>query len=211
MDYQKEIASQLLEIGAFRFNVDKPFKWTSGWYSPVYCDTRLSLSYHLLRKLIIDNFVQLIKAECPDVELIAGVATGAIAQAGIIADKLELPMVYVRSEAKSHGLGNKIEGTFKKGQKVVVIEDVISTGDSSFKAVESLKQAELKVLGLLSIYSYDFEIAKKTFVNNNIFQKNITNFETLLNLALEKGRVTQNELKIIQEWQKNPSQWLKNT
>jgi orotate phosphoribosyltransferase len=209
MKTKTELARLLLQSKAIKFEPTNPFTWASGWKSPIYCDNRKTLSFPETRKMIRDEFVELIRKEFPDAEVIAGVATGAIAQAALVAQELTLPMVYVRSSAKSHGLENLIEGVIAPNQKVVVIEDLVSTGGSSLKAVRALREAGAKVMGMLAIFSYGFEISQKNFEENNCKLLTLSNYESLLETALEDGSIENSQLEILQEWRKDPENWRK--
>ncbi|MFP4367035.1 MAG: orotate phosphoribosyltransferase [Bacteroidales bacterium] len=201
------IAEHLLQIKAIKLEPAKPFLWASGWNSPIYCDNRLILSYPVTRKLVINSFVGLIKENYPDVTLIAGVATGAIAYGAIIADKLDLPFAYVRPAPKTHGLSNMVEGRIQKEDRVVVIEDLVSTGNSSLSAVKALRSVGCEVLGMLAIFTYNFDIASENFWKNDCKLETLTNYNTLIKVAGEKGIVGSDQLKTLGEWRKNPAGW----
>ena len=209
MDTRKQIASYLLQSKAIKLEPATPFTWASGWKSPIYCDNRKTLSYTRIRDFIRDSFVDAILNLHPDVEVIAGVATGAIAQGALVADKLKLPFIYVRSEAKSHGLENLIEGVISPGQKVVVIEDLISTGGSSLKAVKALRDSGCIVLGMLAIFTYGFPKAKNSFLEANCKLTTLSDYDSLLELALETNFITSAQLKILSEWRLDPENWMK--
>jgi orotate phosphoribosyltransferase len=204
---EKIIAKMLLDIEAVKLSPNAPFTWASGWKSPIYCDNRKTLSYPNIRNEIRDAFVQVIKNQYPDVEVIAGVATGAIAQGVLVAQELNLPFIYVRSSAKEHGLSNLIEGVVSPNQKVVVVEDLISTGGSSLKAVEALRQKGCKVLGLVAIFSYQFETASQNFQNANCPLSTLSNYETLIEIGENEGFITKNDIENLINWRKNPSVW----
>jgi len=209
MDTAKLVASLLLEIKAIKLSPTEPFTWASGWKSPIYCDNRKSLSYPAVRKVIRDEFVLRIKALYPDVELIAGVATGAIAHGVLVAEAMNLPFIYVRSQAKSHGLGNVIEGAYTPGQKTVIIEDLVSTGGSSLSAFQALKEAGLTVLGMLAIFTYEFSLATENFKSANCQLDTLSNYSSLLELALQTGSITKEEGEILSRWRENPGgNWL---
>lgn len=209
MDTAKLVASLLLEIKAIKLSPAEPFTWASGWKSPIYCDNRKSLSYPAVRKVIRDEFVLRIKALYPDVELIAGVATGAIAHGVLVAEAMNLPFIYVRSQAKSHGLGNVIEGAYTPGQKTVIIEDLVSTGGSSLSAFQALKEAGLNVLGMLAIFTYEFSLATENFKSANCQLDTLSNYSSLLELALQTGNITREQLEILSRWRENPGgNWL---
>ncbi|MDD3384407.1 MAG: orotate phosphoribosyltransferase [Bacteroidales bacterium] len=209
MDTAKLVASLLLEIKAIKLSPTEPFTWASGWKSPIYCDNRKSLSYPAVRQVIRDEFVLQIKALYPDVELIAGVATGAIAHGVLVAEAMNLPFIYVRSQAKSHGLGNVIEGAYTPGQKTVIIEDLVSTGGSSLSAFQALKEAGLNVLGMLAIFTYEFSLATENFKSANCQLDTLSNYSSLLELALQTGNITREQLEILSRWRENPGgNWL---
>ena len=196
------IARNFLEIGVVKFNFKEPFVWTSGLKSPVYCDNRASLSNHNLRSMVRDAYVEIVKDKFPDVELIAGVAAGAIAQGALVADKLGLPFVYVREKRKEHGLKRIVEGHLEKGQKTVIIEDLISTGGSSIRALEELKIAQANVLGVIAAFSYGFPDTIEKFDTNNCKLYTISTFMMIKNIALEKGYINKEEAVKLDEWYK---------
>lgn len=202
-----EIAKNLLQIKAIKLNVEQPFTWASGWKSPIYCDNRKTYFYPELRKMIAKGFVQTIRQFYPEVEVIAGVATGAIAYGIMVAEEMNLPFVYVRSEPKKHGLENLIEGENPKGKKVVVIEDLISTGGSSLKVVQALRNAEANVLGLTAIFTYQFDAAINAFKEKECDYHTLSNYETLINTAIEMNYVEQHHLETLSEWRKSPGTW----
>ncbi|QKG79204.1 orotate phosphoribosyltransferase [Tenuifilum thalassicum] len=201
------IADKLLQINAIKLNPANPFTWASGWKSPIYCDNRKTLSYPDVRNVICDGFVSLIKEKYPQAEVIAGVATGAIAHGMLVADRLDLPFIYVRSVPKSHGLTNQIEGHFTPGQKVVVIEDLISTGMSSLAAVEALRNAGCDVLGLLAIFTYQFDKAKNAFADANVDYETLSNYSLLIDAALSKGVIGSQDIELLKSWRTNPEEW----
>ncbi len=203
----KTIASLLLQCNAIKLSPDKPFQWASGWKSPIYCDNRKTLAYPEIRNAIKYSFVDLIKEKFLSTEAIAGVATGAIAQGALVADALEVPFMYVRSEAKSHGLENLIEGDPQPGQKVVVIEDLISTGGSSLKAVDALRQKGCEVLGMAAIFTYGFPKAVESFTNAGCTLYTLSNYEVLIQLAQETGYVTRENTEALMEWRTAPESW----
>lgn len=207
MNPEKMIASLLMDIGAVRLDPDKPFTWASGWKSPIYCDNRKTLSYPVVRHAIRDEFARLTMELYPDVDVIAGVATGGIAHGMLVAEALNLPFIYVRSSAKGHGLGNTIEGAWKKGQKIVVIEDLISTGGSSLAAAAELREAELEVMGMLAIFTYGFPAASENFKKGGIRLNTLSNYTTLLKLAVDSGYISAGQLPVLNQWRENPSQW----
>lgn len=202
------IPKYLLQSKAIKLEPAKPFTWASGWKSPIYCDNRITLSFPAIRSAIRDAFAAKIKELYPEVELIAGVATGAIAQGALVADKLELPFAYVRSAPKKHGTENLIEGLVKPNQKVVVIEDLISTGGSSLQAVDALRKAGAEVLGMLAIFTYGFPLAKENFEKSNVTLHTLTNYMELLDMAVESGYIKADQLDILKQWRQNPDTWM---
>ena len=204
----ENVASMLLEVKAVRLNPDQPFKWASGWNSPIYCDNRITLSYPKVRTAIKNGLASAVQAYFGDVDIIAGVATAGIAQGALVADWLELPFCYVRPEPKKHGMGNQIEGaSIKPGQKVVLIEDLVSTGGSSLKAVDALREAGANVLGMVAIFTYGFEIARKNFADKDLSFYTLSDYETLIGEAVAKKYVTESQLITLQEWRQNPAEW----
>ena len=203
----KKIAEYLLQIKAIKLQPSNPFTWASGWKSPIYCDNRRTLSFPMVRTFIRDSFVSMIRELYPQADLIAGVATGAIAQGALVADKLGLPFIYVRSEAKEHGLGNQIEGYFEPGQKVVVIEDLISTGGSSLNAVKALRDAGCEVLGMAAIFSYEFQKASDSFASEKCALHALSNYSTLVETALITGYIGKAEVETLKKWRTDPSVW----
>lgn len=204
---EKKIAEKLLKIRAIKLQPTMPFTWASGWKSPIYCDNRKTLSYPETRTAIKDEFCKLIKDKYPNAEVIAGVATGAIAQGALIAEALGLPFVYVRSAPKGHGLENLIEGDLKPHQKVVVIEDLISTGGSSLKAVEAIRDNGADVLGMMAIFTYEFPAATEAFKEHKVELTTLSNYSSMLEVALEIDYIAHNEMETLQEWRKSPSTW----
>lgn len=206
-DTAEKTAELLLQINAIKLNPQTPFLWASGWKSPIYCDNRITLSFPPIRNFLRDEFAKNIEEKFGKPDVIAGVATGAIGIGILVAEKLGLPFVYVRPEPKKHGRQNQIEGFLDKGQNVVVVEDLISTGKSSLQAVEALRENGANIKGMAAIFSYGFEIAETNFKNENVELFTLSNYENLLNLALEKGYITEKEQEILSEWRKNPSEW----
>lgn len=206
---KQTVAEKLIQIKAIKLQPTNPFTWASGWKSPIYCDNRLTLSFPEIRDYIRDEFVRQINEKYPDVEVIAGVATGAIAQGVLVAQAMNLPFVYIRSSAKAHGMGNQIEGHLPEGKKVVVVEDLISTGGSSLKAVEALRKAKANVLGMTAIFTYDFQIAQDNFKNANCKLNVLSDYHALLDFALSVGYVKEEQLETLKEWRENPSEWNK--
>ena len=203
----KKIAEYLLQIKAIKLQPSNPFTWASGWKSPIYCDNRKTLSFPEVRTYIRDSFSNLIKELYPHAELLAGVATGAIAHGALTADKMGLPFVYVRSGAKEHGLGNQIEGYYQSGQKVVVIEDLISTGGSSLSAVRALREAGCEVLGMVAIFTYEFKKAGEGFSAENCSLNTLSNYSTLIETAVNSGYVSRDETETLKQWRTDPSVW----
>ena len=207
MTNEKAVAEKLLQINAIQLNIKTPFTWASGWKSPIYCDNRRVLSYPFVRDFIKSEMSNLIFDQYPDAEILAGVATAGIAWGALAADQLKLPYIYVRSKPKEHGLGNRIEGYYEKGQNTVVIEDLISTGKSSLQVVEALKEAGLRVSGMVSIFTYGFEAGRQAFQQAGIAYKSLTNYETLISLAADKGLVTPEQQGILLKWREDPANW----
>ncbi len=205
-----KIAELLLQINAIKINIANYFTWASGLKSPIYCDNRKTLSFPNVRNFIKLQFVDEIKNNFSKVDLIAGVATGAIAQGALIADYLGLPFVYVRSSPKKHGLENLIEGVVTKGQSVVVIEDLVSTGASSLKAVEALRKAGCNVVGMLAIFTYGFKIAEKNFKDANCKLITLSDYDILINYAYKNNLVTNNDLVLLKKWKDDPENWSAN-
>jgi orotate phosphoribosyltransferase len=202
-----KVAEFLLQIKAIKLQPSKPFTWASGWRSPIYCDNRVTLSYPKVRTYIRQQFVNAINEKYAKPDVIAGVATGGIAQGALVAQELGLPFVYIRSEAKKHGLTNMIEGVVEKGQSVVVIEDLISTGGSSLKAVEALRDAGCEVKGMAAIFTYGFKTADDNFKETKCKLITLSNYETLIKQALQSKYITEKDLKSLQEWRLNPADW----
>lgn len=209
--YKKEIAEKvarnLLEIKAIKLSPEKPFTWSSGWKSPIYCDNRLALSFPEVRSLIKQQLAEAISSRFEGVEAIAGVATAGIPQGALVADLLSLPFLYVRSKPKGHGMENLIEGAVKPGQKVVVIEDLISTGGSSLAAVTALKNAEANVLGMAAIFTYGFAVADENFDNAGVPLVVLSDYATLLQFAEKEGIISEDQIPVLKEWRKDPSVW----
>ena len=201
------IVGDMLEMGAIKFNFIDPFIWTSGIKSPIYCDNRASLSNIDLRNKIKEAYIKIAESEFTDIEVIAGVATGGIPQGVMIADRLNLPFVYVRREAKEYGLGNTVEGYFEPQQKVLIIEDLVSTGGSSIKALNALKEKGADVLGMVAAFSYELPVAYETFNKNNCKLFTITTFSVIKDVALEKGYLSEEELIKLNQWHKNPQEY----
>ncbi|MDR6997965.1 orotate phosphoribosyltransferase [Neobacillus niacini] len=203
------IAEKLLGINAVALKPNEPFTWTSGLRSPIYCDNRLTLSYPEVRRAIADGLRQLIVEKFPDTEVVAGTATAGIPHAAWVSELMDLPMCYVRSKAKGHGKGNQIEGKAEKGQKVVVVEDLISTGGSVITAVQALREAGCVVLGAVSIFTYGLDKGKEAFEQEGIAAASLTDFATLVETAIEKGYISENDQESLLTWSKNPAEWSK--
>lgn len=206
-DSAVKIAEFLLQIKAIKLQPEQPFTWASGWKSPIYCDNRKTLSYPQIRTFIRQQFVNSINNNFAMPDVIAGVATGGIAMGALVAQELGLPFVYVRSEAKKHGLTNMIEGEVEAGQNVVVIEDLISTGGSSLKAVEVLREKGCKVKGMVAIFTYGFDVATDKFKEANCLTNTLCDYNTLIDVALKHNYITENDLEPLKEWRSNPSTW----
>ncbi|SFA46411.1 orotate phosphoribosyltransferase [Parageobacillus thermantarcticus] len=203
----KEIATHLLRIGAVSLEPNEPFTWSSGLKSPIYCDNRLTLAYPNVRSAIADGLVELIRTHFSNVEAIAGTATAGIPHAAWVSERMNLPMCYVRSQAKAHGKGKQIEGKAEPGQRVVVIEDLISTGGSSLNAVRALKEAGCEVLGVAAIFTYGLEKAKQAFAENKVEVHTLTDYDTLIEIAVGLGVVTEQDLVTLRKWRENPEEW----
>ena len=204
---EKIVAQKLLEIQAVQLNIEKPFVWASGWLSPIYCDNRKILSVPEVRNFIRDTLCKLIMHNYPSVEVIAGVATGAIAMGALVADKLEKPFIYVRPRRKDHGTGAQIEGSFEPESKVVVVEDLISTGHSALSASDCLKKSCANVLGMVAIFSYNFDIARRAFEKSNCELHTLTNYDTLIREAAENNYINKEQLDTLKIWRLTPNTW----
>ena len=208
MDNQKkEMAAKLLKIKAIKLQPQEPFTWASGWKSPIYCDNRKVNSYPEVRTYVKLRLAQLVLKNFSEAEAVAGVATGAISQGALVADVLGLPFAYVRPKPKDHGMGNQIEGELAAGTKVVVVEDLISTGGSSLKAVEALRQAGVEVLGMVASHTYGFAVAEEAFKEAGVTLYTLTDYEHVISEAAETGYVTEADLELLREWRKNPAEW----
>lgn len=201
------LAEKLLQISAIKLQPENPFTWASGWNSPIYTDNRKTLSYPEVRTFIKVEMARIIMEKYPDAQAIAGVATGAIAMGALVADELGLPYAYVRSAPKDHGLENLIEGNLKPGQKVVVIEDLISTGGSSIKAVEAVRMAGCDVIGMAAIFTYGFPVAEKRFADAKVEITTLSNYNSMLEAALETNYIQQSDLETLKEWRRDPAAW----
>ena len=200
-------AAKLLEVKAIKLQPDNPFTWASGWKSPFYCDNRKTLSFPALRSFVKIELARLVMENFPEADAVAGVATGAIAQGALVADELGMPFAYVRSKPKDHGLANLIEGELPTGAKVVVVEDLISTGGSSLKAVEALRNAGFEVVGMVASYTYGFDVAKQAFDDAKVQLLTLTNYEAVLEAALQTGYISKDQIPTLNEWRSNPSEW----
>ena len=200
-------AAKLLNVKAIKLQPNDPFTWASGWKSPFYCDNRKTLSYPDLRSFVKIETARLILERFPEAEAVAGVATGAIPQGAMVADTLNLPFVYVRSKPKDHGLENLIEGELKPGTKVVVVEDLISTGGSSLKAVEAIRNYGCEVVGMVASYTYGFDVAEKAFKDAGVELVTLTNYEAVVAQALSTGYIKEEEVELLNQWRKSPSEW----
>ena len=204
---QVEVTKRLLEINTIKIQPNNPFTWASGWKSPIYCDNRKILSYPATRTFIRDQFVKVIKEKYPHAEVIAGVATGAIAIGVLVAEELGLPFIYVRSKPKGHGLENLIEGDLKPFQKVVVVEDLVSTGISSLKAAEAVNNFGGDVIGMTSIFTYNFPLAKENFKQAGIELTSLSRYQILIDLALEQGEISEGQVASLMKWREDPANW----
>jgi orotate phosphoribosyltransferase len=203
------VAHMLLKIQAIKLNTEKPFTWSSGWKSPIYCDNRLSLSFPDVRKSIKEGLIAAIKENFFTAESIAGVATAGIPQGALVAEEMDLPFLYVRPKPKDHGMENLIEGKITKGQKVVVIEDLVSTGGSSLKAAQALRDAGFQVLGMVSIFNYGFDIATRNFYEANTSLISLSDYSHLLTLALKENYINESQLTSLKAWRVDPANWMK--
>lgn len=206
-DTAKKTAELLLQINAIKLNPNEPFTWASGWKSPIYCDNRVTLSYPPVRNFLKEEIAKLVEKQHGKPDVIAGVATGAIAIGVLVAQELGVPFIYVRPEPKKHGIKNQIEGHLDKGQNVVVIEDLISTGKSSLNAVKALKENDANVKGMIAIFSYGFDIASENFKEANIELTTLSNYDYLLEQALDNKYINEKELETLKTWSVNPSEW----
>jgi orotate phosphoribosyltransferase len=203
----EKTAQFLLQINAIKLNSKNPFTWASGWKSPIYCDNRLILSFPAIRNFITESFSKQIEENFGKPDVIAGVATGAIGIGALVADYMSLPFIYVRPEPKKHGRQNQIEGFYQKGQKVVVIEDLISTGGSSLQAVEALRSGELDIRGMMAIFTYNFDVSRENFAKNKIDLFTLCNYDILIEEAIKSKHISESELETLKDWQNNPSIW----
>lgn len=208
MNTARKIATYLLKTKAVKLSPEKPFKWSSGWNSPIYCDNRITLSDPEARTFIKKALAKAIKKEFPDATLIAGVATAGIAQGALVADYMNLPFAYVRPKPKEHGMGNQIEGRIEKGQKVVVLEDLISTGGSSIKAAEALIAEGIEVVGMIAIFTYGFKIADTNFAAKNLKLVTLSHYNYLIDEALNQDYIKPSDLESLKKWRKSPEKWI---
>ncbi|MGV8138638.1 MAG: orotate phosphoribosyltransferase [Mangrovibacterium sp.] len=206
-DIQLEVTKRLVQINTIKIQPSNPFTWASGWKAPIYCDNRKLLSYPETRTFVRDQFVKLIRQKYPEAEVIAGVATGAIAHGILVAQELELPFIYVRSTPKDHGLENLIEGDLKVGQKVVVIEDLVSTGVSSLKTVDAINNFGGQVLGMLAIFTYNFPLAKENFAKAGVELTTLSRYQVLLDVALATGDIKESQIESLNKWREDPANW----
>ena len=204
---QIEVTKKLLEIDTIKIQPLSPFTWASGWKSPIYCDNRKILSFPETRSFIRDKFVEKIREKYPQAEVIAGVATGAIALGALVADQLDLPFIYIRSKPKGHGLENLIEGDLKPGKKVVIIEDLVSTGESSLKAADAVNNFGGQVIGMMSVFTYSFDVAKEGFKKAKIELTPLSHYQILIDTALELGEISEDQIQTLMEWRVDPANW----
>ncbi|MEE6186969.1 Orotate phosphoribosyltransferase [Mycovorax composti] len=207
MNDAKVVAEKLLEANAVRLSPENPFTWASGWKSPIYCDNRSVLSYPYIRDFVKSELCNVLFEQFGEAEALAGVATAGIAWGAMAADQIKLPFLYVRPKPKDHGLGNQIEGRYEPGQKVVVVEDLVSTGKSSLQAVDALVAAGLEIVGMVSIFTYDFTVAKEAFEARNIRYQALTSYPVLLELALERGIIKPEQSELLLKWREDPANW----
>jgi len=207
MTNEKATAEKLLQINAIKLSPQAPFTWASGWKSPIYCDNRKVLSFPIIRDFIKSELCSIVFEQFPQAEMLAGVATAGIAWGAMVADQLKLPYIYVRPKPKAHGLGNQVEGFYEKGTKVVVVEDLVSTGKSSLEVVEVLRNEGVEVTGMVSIFTYGFDVAKQAFSAAGVPYISLTNYTTLISLAVENGLVTSEEQHTLLNWRQDPANW----
>ncbi len=207
MTNEKAVAEKLLQIQAIKLSPENPFTWASGWKSPIYCDNRKVLSFPFIRDFIKSEMCNVVFENFADATLLAGVATAGIAWGAMTADQLKLPYIYVRPKPKEHGLGNQIEGFYEAGQKVLVIEDLVSTGKSSLQVVDVLKNAGLEVVGMVSIFTYEFDVAAKAFADASVKYQSLTNYSSLIDVAIEKNIISADMQSVLMDWRKDPANW----
>lgn len=203
-DFRRTIAAGLLQIGAVELRPNEPFTWSSGWKSPIYCDNRLILGYPILRDIVIDAYEEIVRNSFPSIDVIVGTATGGIAPAALLADRLGLPMVYVRSGAKEHGKQKQIEGKIVQGSRAIVIEDTLSTGKSSYHAVEAVQKEGLNVAAVFTVLSYDFEVAKERARKQGVPAYRLVHYDGLIETAVREGYVSENDADLLLSWRKSP-------
>lgn len=204
---EKLFAAKLLEVKAVKLQPGQPFTWASGWKSPIYCDNRKTLSYPALRSFVKTELTRLVLENFPEAEAVAGVATGAIAQGALVADLLGKPFAYVRSKPKDHGMENLIEGTLPEGARVVVVEDLISTGGSSLKAIDALRRAGFQVVGMVASFTYGFPVAEEAFREANVRLMTLSNYNAVVAEALRTGYIQESDIEMLSEWRKAPEKW----
>ena len=209
-EIEQKVAEFLLQIKAIKLNVNEPFTWASGWKSPIYCDNRKVLSFPFIRDFIKSEMCNIVFTAFEEAEIIAGVATAGVPWGALVADQLKLPFIYVRPRPKEHGLGNQIEGFYEEGKRVVIIEDLVSTGKSSLQVVDVLKNAGLTIDGMVSIFTYGFEAAKEAFDKYQLPLKSLTDYDSLIDLAIQQGIVTLQDQQTLLAWRKDPSNWPSN-
>lgn len=207
MTNEKAVAEKLLQVAAIKLSPEKPFTWASGWKSPIYCDNRRVLSFPFVRDFVKSEMCNVIFEHFPQAEVLAGVATAGIPWGAMAADQLKLPYIYVRPKPKEHGLGNQIEGFYTPGQRVLVIEDLISTGKSSLQVVDVLRNAGVEVVGMVSIFTYGFTVADKAFEEAKVPYRSLTNYANLISLAVEKGQVSADTEQLLLSWRNDPANW----
>ena len=207
MTIARRVAALLLEAKAVKLSPQKPFQWSSGWLSPIYCDNRVTLSYPAARSYIKERLAGLVKGQFPEAEAVAGVATAGIAQGALVADLLQLPFAYVRPEPKQHGMGNQIEGRLEKGQRVVLVEDLISTGGSSLKVADALRQAGIEVAGMVAIFTYGFDLAARNFADKQVELATLSDYNHLIEVALAEKYIRPEELAGLASWRESPETW----
>ena len=207
ISFEKQVAKYLLEIGAVQLRPEEPFTWASGWKSPIYCDNRKILSYPEIRTKVCDFMVQTINEHFKNVDVIAGVATGAIAVGALVADKMNKPFIYIRPQPKDHGMGNQIEGVFNHGDRVIVVEDLISTGTSSLASAMAVTAAGCIVDGMVAIFSYNFPSARRAFENTSMEIYTLSNYDSLIEAAVEAGQISEENLEVLRDWRFHPDTW----
>ncbi len=207
MSNEKAVAEKLIQVNAVKLNLQNPFTWASGWKSPIYCDNRRILSFPYIRDFIKSELCNSVFSNFPNAEMLAGVATAGIAWGAMTADQLKLPFIYVRPKPKEHGLGNQIEGFYEKGKEVVLVEDLVSTGMSSLQVVDVLQQEGLIVVGMVSIFTYDFDQSREAIAAKGIPYHSLTNYSALIEVAKEKGIIKDSEIELLLKWRSDPANW----